>query len=361
MKFLLIYTFAILLLISPLLINASPSAIDPAIEANHIRRDFYGVKKQKVLSEEDIAKIELSLDDDLINFSKFKGKTKNFKKIKSSEIKYRSKKIIKKGALLFKDSRYYFSPRSFVAVVSHNPKNHFSSVLNAFDQEEFQIRNIDLSSTNRLLNLNQDPERKIDYPKKLLSKKYYDQLPILLKIDLQTELFKEGYLDELSGSTTPNTDVPSIAAGLGISLHLVTNYDFILNFGLSSFFHTGTWLSRFEKTIYQSLYVGPEILLRMGSIEGLNIYGICELTRSLINNISSNDKSVDLSLRNSSIKFGIELKSSKQKSTWYTGAYYRLIESSLGRESSSNSPKPRYRQNSNAYGLYFGRTFDFFW
>ena len=107
------------------------------------------------------------------------------------------------------------------------------------------------------------------------------------------ELFKEGYLDELSNSAATDTDVSSIAAGLGISIHFVTNYDFILNFGLSSFFQTGTWISGFEKTIYQSLYFGPEVLLKMGSIEGLNVYGICELTRSLFNNISSNDKSID--------------------------------------------------------------------
>ena len=110
--------------------------------------------------------------------------------------------------------------------------------------------------------------------------------------------------------------------------------------GLSSFFHTGTWLSGFEKTIYQSLFVGPEIIVRLGSIEGLNVYGVCELTRSLLNRISDTEKTIDLFLRNSSYKFAIELKAKNQKSTWYTGAYYRLIESSLGRETSDDVAKP---------------------
>ena len=337
---------------------------DPAIEANHIRENIYFEKDKEnteLLSEEKIKKIELSIDDSLESFTKFKGKKKNFVKKKSSAIKYRSKKIIKKGALLYKNNRYFVSPRAILAFISHDPKNYYSEVLNLFDEETYFIRNIDLISTNRFFDLETKPDHKINYPEKLLTKKYYERLPMSLKFDLQTEIFKEGYLDELADNTSSDSKVPSLAAGLGFSFHLTTNYDFLLNMGLSSFFHTGTWFSGFEKTIYQSFYIGPEIILRLGSIEGLNIYGVCELTRSLYNSISDSQKTIDLFLRNSSYKFGIELKAKNKKSTWYTGAYYRLIESSLGRETSDDVSKPRYRQNSNAYGLYFGRTFDFNW
>ena len=253
------------------------------------------------------------------------------------------------------------TPRSFIATVSHDPQNYYSEILNLFDEETYFIRNIDLTSTKRFYQLQETPEQKINYPEKLFSKKYYEKFPYSIKFDLQTEIFKEGYLDELSDSSSTDSQVPSLAAGLGFSFHLTTNYDFIINMGLSSFFHTGTWLSGFEKTIYQSLFVGPEIIVKLGSIEGLNVYGVCELTRSLLNRISDTEKTIDLFLRNSSYKFAIELKAKNQKSTWYTGAYYRLIESSLGRETSDDLAKPRFRQNSNAYGLYFGRTFDFLW
>lgn len=335
------------------------TALDPAIEA-HYRREKVS-KSLGTLKEVDIKNLELSLDDDIDQYSKFKGTPKEFKKKKNDVIKYRSKKIIKKGARLYIDGNYYITPRSFVALISHNPKEFSSQILNIFDEETYYVRNIDLIPTKRFFDINVKPDSKISYPKKLLNKKYYDKLPMLFKADLQTEIFKEGYLDELSDNSSVDSQVPSIAAGLGISLHLVTNYDFILNFGLSSFLHAGTWISGFEKTLYQSLFLGPEVILKVGSIEGLNIYGICELTRSLYNNISDTEKTIDLFLRNTSIKFAVELKSKQQKSTWYTGAYYRLIESSLGRETPDNVSKPRFRQNSNAYGLYFGRTFDFYW
>ena len=148
----------------------------------------------------------------------------------------------------------------------------------------------------------------MNYPEKLFSKKYYEKFPYSIKFDLQTEVFKEGYLDELSDNSPTSSKVASLAAGLGFEFfHVTTNYDFIINMGLSSFFHTGTWLSGFEKTIYQSLYIVPEIIVRLAAYEGLNVYGICELTRSLINKISNQEKTIDLFLRNSSYKFAIEL------------------------------------------------------
>jgi hypothetical protein len=332
---------------------------DPSIDANHIRKKHNPVNN--VLNEIDIKKMELNLDDDIEKFSKFNGRPKTFSKKMSSELKYRTKKIIKKGSILLKNGNYYISPRSFLSIVSHNPKEYFSEVLNHFDETTYFVRNIDLTSVDRFLDLSEKPSQRISYPKKLFNKKYYDYLPMLLKVDIQTEVFKEGYLQELSTSSPSDAEVSSIAAGLGISFHLVTNYDFILNFGLSSFIHTGTFISGFEKTLYQSVYLGPEVLLKLGSIEGLNAYAICELSRSLYNNISDSQKTIDLFLRNSSVKFAFELKSEKSKSTWYTGAYYRLVESSMGRETSSSISKPKFRQNSNAYGLYFGRTFDFSW
>ena len=62
-----------------------------------------------------------------------------YKKPDSSSVKYRKKKIIKKGAILYKDNKYYLSPRAFIAMVSHDPKNYFSEVLNLFDEEVFFI------------------------------------------------------------------------------------------------------------------------------------------------------------------------------------------------------------------------------
>jgi len=340
-------------------LEKTPLPSDPAIEANHIREE----KKisHETLSETTIKNFELTLDDELEKFTKFKGTPREIKKPNISIIKYRTKKIIPKGALLRKNGIYYVSPRTFIAMVSHNPKEYFSEILNLYDKETYFIRNIDLISTKRFFDLEENPRNKISYPKKIFNKKYYEKFPFLLKFDLQTEILKEGYLEELSTSTTSNSNQSSLAAGVGASFHLVTNFDFILNFGLSGFFHAGTWISGFEKTTFQSFYLGPEVLLKVGSIEGLNIYAVCELTRSLFNNISDSEKTIDVFLRNSSIKLALELKSKTKKSTWYTGAYYRLIESSLGRENSDESPKPKFRKNSNAYGVYFGRTFDFYW
>lgn len=355
------YTFlSLFLLLEANAIEKKLSVNDPAIEANHIRK--IKIDNKETLPESVIKNFELSLDNDLENFTKFKGSKKEFKKISSSVLKYRTKKIIPKGALLRQGEDYYVSPRTFLAMVSHDPKEYYSEILDLYDKETYYIRNIDLISTDRFFDLNEKPDHKISYPKKLFNKKYYEKFPFLFKFDLQTEVFKEGYLDELSTSTTSENQVSSLAAGIGASFHLVTDYDFILNFGLSSFIHVGTWISGFEKTTYQSLYLGPEVLLKLGNIEGLNVYGICELTRSLYNSISDTDNTINIFLRNSSIKLALELKSKTSgKSTWYTGAYYRLIESSLGRETSNDVAKPRYRKNSNAYGLYFGRTFDFYW
>ena len=290
---------ALILLIT--LFNTALAKPDPSVEANHIRRNIFFDKdlKTTTLPEEKLKNLELSLDNDLDFFTKFKGKKKVSKKIKSSAVKYRSKKIIKKGAILYKENQYFITPRSFIAIVSHDPKEYYSEVLNLFDEETYFIRNIDLTSTKRFYQLQEMPGQKMNYPEKLFSKKYYEKLPFSIKFDLQTEIFKEGYLDELSDSSSTDSNVPSLAAGLGFSFHVTTNYDFIINMGLSSFFHTGTWLSGFEKTIYQSLYIGPEIIVKLGSIEELNVYGICELTRSLLNRISNTEKTIDLSLRNS--------------------------------------------------------------
>lgn len=338
------------------------------IEVNHIRNehlDEYNDQNFVPLTKDDISRIQLNLDDELENFTKFKGQVRKFTKKKVNPIQYVDKKIVKRGALLEKDGQYFISPIAFLALVSHTQTSYFSQILNEFEEEEYNIRNIDLMPFRHFAELQVKPERRLDYPKKSLLKENLDKFPLLFKFDLQTELFKEGYLDELSNSDSNNEEsenaVPSLAAGLGAAFHLLTNTKSNINFGAVAFIHTGTWFSGFEKTLYQSLYFGPEVTIKVGSIEDLNIYVICELTRSLWNTISNQDKTIDIFLRNSSYKIGVELKAPTYKSTWYTGAYYRLIESSLGRETSNDVPKPRYRKNSNAFGLYFGRTFDFYW
>jgi len=356
---------SLILKLLPLLISCGSLAqgnlaeLDPSIEASHIRQDK--IKDAAELDTFEIEKIELTLDDEIENFSKFKGVKKEFRSKRRESNVYRSRKVIKEGSLLFKDGKYYIAPKPILAIVSHDPTQYFSQIVNIYDEEVYYIRNSDLVSTKRFFELHEKPKNKISYPKKVFSKKYYDRLPMLFKFDVQTELFKEGYLEELSQQGNSESVTQSLAAGLGIALHVVTNYDFLINFGVSSFFHTGTYLSGFEKTLYQSLFLGPEVILKFGSVEGINVYGICELTRSLYNNISDIEKTIDIFLRNTSLKFSVELKSQEKKSTWYTGAYYRVIESSMGRETADEVSKPRFRKNSNAFGLYFGRTFDFRW
>ena len=350
-----------------LVIGQQARAERPEIEANHVRDLYerpYENENIESLTNDDIKNMELNLDDELDKYTKFVEQPIPIIKKRKDPILYRDKKIIKKGALLELDGKYYFSPRAFLAVVSQSPSNYYSKILNHLDEETYNVRNIDLTPINRFIKLTFGPDHKISYPKKILSKKYYDRFPFLFKLDVQSEIFKEGYLDELSSSSSDQSNnevIPSLAVGLGGAFHLVTNYDFFINFGINTFFHTGTWISGFEKTIYQSWYIGPEVIVRIGSFEGLGIYNVFELSRSLFNNISDTQKTIDVNLRNSSLKFAIELKSLKKTSTWYTGAYYRLIESSLGRETKDEVNKPRYRKNSNAFGLYFGRTFDFYW
>ena len=49
---------------------------DPSVEANHIRKDIFIDKdiKASILPEEKLKSLELSLDDSLDFFTKFKGK-----------------------------------------------------------------------------------------------------------------------------------------------------------------------------------------------------------------------------------------------------------------------------------------------
>ena len=77
-------------------IDARPTP-DPSVEANHIRKDIFINKdiKASILPEEKLKSLELSLDDSLIFLQNLKEK-KVTKQFKSSSVKYRSKKIIKK-------------------------------------------------------------------------------------------------------------------------------------------------------------------------------------------------------------------------------------------------------------------------
>ena len=160
--------------------------------------------------------------------------------------------------MLEKNGKYFISPIPFLALVSHTQTSYFSQILNEFEEEEYNIRNIDLMPFRHFAELQVKPERRLDYPKKSLLKENLDKFPLLFKFDLQTELFKEGYLDELSNSDNEDSEnaVPSLAAGLGAAFHLLTNTKSNINFGAVAFIHTGTWFSGFEKTLYQSLYFG---------------------------------------------------------------------------------------------------------
>ena len=99
------------------------------IEVNHIRNehlDEYNDQNFVPLTKDDISRIQLNLDDELENFTKFKGQVRKFTKKKVNPIQYVDKKIVKRGALLEKDGQYFISPIAFLALVSHTQTSYFS-------------------------------------------------------------------------------------------------------------------------------------------------------------------------------------------------------------------------------------------